>query len=181
MRLPRTPSQTVGPFYSVAFPRPREEFAVPAGTAGGFWIRGRITDGAGDPVRDAFVETWQADADGTFGAPDERGLSRGFGRAGADADARYAVFTTRPGRVAGPDGELQAPHIDVAIFARGLLRHLVTRIYFPEETEANARDGVLASITEPAERATLVAAPADDGYTFDIRLQGDGETVFFEP
>jgi protocatechuate 3,4-dioxygenase alpha subunit len=86
----------------------------------------------------------------------------------------------KPGCVPSPDGSPQAPHVDVTVFARGLLKHLVTRIYFPDEDEANAADPVLGSVTDPGNRATLVAQRADDGYRFDIRLQGEGETVFFD-
>jgi protocatechuate 3,4-dioxygenase alpha subunit len=175
MGLPRTPSQTIGPFFAVAIPRRGEERAVPADTPGAFWLRGRVTDGAGEPVPDGLVETWQAADDSVLPA------GRGLGRAATDAEGQFAIFTTKPGAVAGPTSDPQAPHLEMVVFARGLLRHLVTRVYFADEVEANASDPVLQAIADPAARATLIAAKLDDGYRFDIRLQGDGETVFFEP
>ncbi len=176
----RTPSQTIGPFFGIAIPRQGEELVVPAGTPGAFWLRGRVTDGEGTPVTDALVETWQAAPNGEFAGPATPDGFRGLGRSATDAEGRYAIHTVKPGVVAGADGGTQAPHIDVAVFARGLLRHLVTRIYFADEAAANERDAILRSIADPAARATLLAEPTDDGYAFDIRLQGDGETVFFE-
>jgi protocatechuate 3,4-dioxygenase alpha subunit len=175
----RTPSQTIGPFFAVAIPRPGDEFVIPKGTPGGIWLRGRVTDGAGDPVPDAMIETWQAGPDGRFAAEPDSPF-QGFGRSASDADGRYAIFTFKPGRVADADGARQAPHVDVAVFARGLTRHLVTRVYFGDEAEANGTDAVLALVADPEARATLVAERSEDGYVFDIRLQGDGETAFFE-
>jgi protocatechuate 3,4-dioxygenase, alpha subunit len=177
----RTPSQTIGPFFAVAVPRPEERLVVPPGTAGAFWIRGRVTDGAGDPATDALIETWQADAEGGFARPREGDPGfRGLGRSATDAQGEYEIHTVKPGRVAGPRGEPQAPHIDVSIFARGLLTRLVTRIYFQDEAEANAIDSALAAISDAEARATLIASSTADGYRFDIRLQGDGETCFFD-
>jgi protocatechuate 3,4-dioxygenase alpha subunit len=153
---------------------------VPDGTEGAFWIRGRLTDGAGDPVPDGLVETWQADPAGSFpevGRPANTAF-RGFGRCSTDDDGRFAILTVRPGPVAGPDGRPQAPHVDVAVFARGLLKQVVTRMYFPDDA-ANADDEWLSSIPDDR-RASLVAVPTDDGYRFDIRLQGDDETAFFD-
>jgi protocatechuate 3,4-dioxygenase alpha subunit len=178
MTSKRTPSQTIGPFFGIAIPRPGEELVVPAGHPDGVWLRGRITDGAGDPVPDAMIETWQAGPDGRF--PGDDVSFQGLGRAASDADGRYAIFTLKPGRVPNAEGALQAPHIDVAVFARGLLRQLVTRVYFADESEANAADPVLALVADPSDRATLVADRSEDGYVFDIRLQGEGETAFFE-
>lgn len=181
-----TPSQTVGPFFSIGLSWPDGPFAVPEGTPGALWLRGRVLDGAGDPVPDALVETWQADPDGCFDHPDDpRGGAeradgfRGFGRSATDADGRFAILLLKPGALPGPDGGRQAPHVDVSVFARGLLRRLVTRLYFPEEEAANAADPVLALLDDAA-RATLVATRTDDGYRFDIRLQGDGETAFLD-
>lgn len=180
--LPLTPSQTVGPFFSHALPWPDGPCVVEPGTAGAFWLRGRVLDGAGEPVPDALVESWQADPAGRFNHPeDPRGASvdfRGFGRCPTDEDGRWAILTVRPGRVPAPDGRLQAPHLDLSVFARGLLDRVVTRVYLPDAPEANTEDPVLAGIAE-ARRATLIASPSADGYTFDIRLQGDDETVFF--
>jgi protocatechuate 3,4-dioxygenase alpha subunit len=175
-----TPSQTVGPFLHIALTWADGPDAVAPGTPGAIWLRGRITDDAGAPVPDGLVETWQADPDGRFDHPDDpRGAAagpagfRGFGRCATDPDGAYAIRTLKPGRLPG-----QAPHVDVSVFARGLLDRLVTRIYFADEPDANAGDPVLASI--PAERrGTLVAARTDDGYRLDIRLRGEHETVFF--
>lgn len=169
---PVTPSQTIGPFFGFALPSTIGPMVVPAEQAGSFWIRGRVVDGAGDPVSDALIETWQADASGTYRS------NGGFGRAATDASGRWAIWTDRPGRVPDASG-LQASHIAVSLFARGLLRRLVTRIYFGDDAAANADDPVL-SLVEPERRATLIAAPSARGYTFEIRLQGPGETVFFE-
>jgi protocatechuate 3,4-dioxygenase, alpha subunit len=181
--LPGTPSQTVGPFFAVALPWPDGPDVVPDGTPGAVRIGGRVLDGAGDPVPDALVETWQADPDGLFAHPDDpRGPAtsgfRGFGRCATDAEGRWAVRTLKPGPLPAPGGGAEAPHLNLSVFARGLLNRLVTRIYFPDEAEANAADPLLASITDPAARARLVAVAGDDGLRFDIRLQGDQETPF---
>jgi protocatechuate 3,4-dioxygenase alpha subunit len=179
-----TPSQTVGPFLAIVLPWPDGPDVVPAGTPGSFVVSGAVLDGAGAPVTDALVETWQADPDGRFAHPDDpRGAAvpalagfRGFGRA-ATADGRFRIRTVKPGRLPTRDGEWEAPHLDVSVFARGLLDRVVTRIYFPDED--NATDPVLRAL--PAERArTLVARPAPDGYAFDVVLQGPAETVFFD-
>ncbi|MFC3995560.1 protocatechuate 3,4-dioxygenase subunit alpha [Nocardiopsis sediminis] len=181
-----TPSQTVGPYLHIGLPWPDGPFALAEGAPGGIWIRGVLTDGAGRPVADGLIETWQAGPDGRFDHPDDpRGAVarpgfRGFGRCPTGADGSYGVYTLKPGPVPGPGGALQAPHIDVSVFARGLMHRTVTRVYFPDEPDANTTDPVLAAIADPAERATLIARPAGDGYHFDIRLQGDGETVFFD-
>ena len=181
--MPRTPSQTVGPFFAIELPWEDGPRVVPEGTPGGIWLRGRVLDGAGDPVPDALIETWQADQEGRFDHPDDpRGPVsgfRGFGRCPTDPEGRYAILTVRPGVVPGPDGAPQAPHVDVSVFARGLLNRVVTRLYFPEDEAAHASDPVLAGIHDLASRATLVAERSEDGYRFDIRLQGDRETVFF--
>jgi protocatechuate 3,4-dioxygenase, alpha subunit len=180
---PITPSQTVGPFFSHALPWTDGVYVVPEGTEGAIWLRGTVTDGAGQPVPDALVETWQADLDGRFDHPDDpRGSVagfRGFGRCPTDGSGGWAILTRKPGPVPGPDGTTQAPHVDLSVFARGLLDRVVTRLYFPDEVEANATDPVLAGIADPDDRATLIAEATGDGYRFDIRLQGDRETVFF--
>lgn len=167
-----TPSQTIGPFFGFALPRTAGPFVAAEGEPGSFWIRGRVLDGDGQPVTDALVETWQADASGRY----RSGL--GFGRTGTDASGIWAVHTSKPGRVPAEAG-LQAPHVAVSVHARGLLRRLVSRIYFADELAPNAADPVLAAV-DPARRATLLAAPTDDGYAWDICLQGRDETVFFE-
>ncbi len=180
-----TPSQTVGPFFAIGLPWADGPFVVPEGTEGAFRIEGRVLDGNGEPVPDAVVETWQADPEGRFDHPDDpRGAVRwkdfrGFGRSATDADGSYGVLTVKPGALPTGDGGWEAPHLGVSVFCRGMLVRLVTRIYFPDE-EANAHDPVLHSITDPAARSTLIAAAAPFGYHFDIRLQGEHETVFFD-
>src|SRR5215471_2036494 len=124
-----TPSQTAGPFFAIGLPWKEGAYAVGEGTPGAVWIRGRVTDGAGEPVPDALIETWQTD-------PVQDGF-RGFARCPTDDDGRYGLLTLKPGPVAGPDGQPQAPHLVVAVLARGLLDRLVTRIYFADEPAAN--------------------------------------------
>ena len=182
-----TPSQTVGPFLAIGLPWPDGPFVVPEGTAGAITITGVVYDGAGDPVTDALVETWQAGPDGRFDHPDDpRGAAghgfRGFGRCPTGPDGSYLIVTLKPGPLPSPGGGTEAPHLDVSVFARGLLDRLVTRIYFPDEERANAADPVLAAIGDPARVATLVARPGPDParLRFDICLQGDQETVFFD-
>jgi protocatechuate 3,4-dioxygenase, alpha subunit len=161
-----TPSQTVGPFLSIVLPWPDGPAAVPEGTRGALLITGQLTDGAGDPVPDGLVETWQS-------APDL------FGRCATDANGTFWFRTVKPAPLPAPDGTVEAPHIDVSVFSRGLLQRLVTRIYFADETVANAADPVLTSLSA-ADRALLTAAVRPDGtLRFDIRLQGDRETPFF--
>lgn len=180
-----TPAQTVGPFLHIELPYDAGPYVVPEGTPGAIRVHGTVVDGAGTPVSDALVEIWQADPDGRFEHPDDpRGAItprvdgfRGFGRCPTDEAGHYAFVTMKPGRVPAEDG-WQAPHLDVAVFARGLLHHLVTRVYFPDEAEDNARDPVLAAVPRDR-RETLVAVPDVDGVRFDIRLQGEHETVFF--
>ena len=180
-----TPSQTVGPFFAIGLPWDAGPVAVAEDTPGAIRITGRVYDGAGQPVPDSLIETWQADPDGRFADLHGHGGSsrlpgfRGFARYGAeDGEGRFEIVTVKPGAVPAPGGGQQAPHIDVSVFARGMLHHCVTRIYFADESEANAADPVLRSV--PADRrVTLLAVPADGGYVFDIRLQGPEETVFF--
>jgi protocatechuate 3,4-dioxygenase alpha subunit len=183
MTLPETPSQTIGPFFAVGLPWPDGPDVVADGTPGALWIGGQVTDGAGEPVPDALVETWQADGAGRFAHPDDpRGPAtfafRGFGRCPTDADGRWAVRTVKPGPLPTAEGGLEAPHVNVSVFARGLLNRVVTRVYFPDEAEANAADPVLASIPDPQVRARLVAVADGDRLRFDIRLQGEQETPF---
>jgi protocatechuate 3,4-dioxygenase alpha subunit len=177
-----TPSQTVGPFFAIGLTWPDGPFVVEAGTSGAIWLRGRVVDGAGEPVEDAMIETWQADPDGRFDHPDDVrggvGGFRAFGRCPTDEDGRWGILTLKPGAVPGPAGTTQAPHADLSVFARGLLQRVVTRLYFADEPQANAADPVLAAL-EPSLRDTLLARPSDDGYVLDIRLQGEDETVFF--
>lgn len=182
---PLTPSQTVGPFLAIGLSWPDGPFVVPRGTAGAVWLRGRVLDGEGQPVTDALVETWQADPAGRFDHPDDpRGAVapplpgfRGFGRS-ETVTGEYSVLTVKPGRVPDGSGGLQAPHVDVSVFARGLLDRVVTRLYFADDSAANTEDPVLRALPEPARR-TLLAQPTDDGYRLDIVLQGVAETTFF--
>ncbi|MBX6356108.1 MAG: protocatechuate 3,4-dioxygenase subunit alpha [Micromonosporaceae bacterium] len=185
-RLGLTPSQTVGPFLHIGLPWPDGPYVVPEGTPGAIRITGQVIDGAGEPVPDAIVETWQADPDGRFAHPDDpRGAQppaldgfRGFGRCPTDAQGRYEILTVKPGPLPAPEGGMEAPHLNVSVFSRGLLDRLVTRIYFPDEAEANAADPVLNAVPE-SRRGTLVATPDGAGLRFDIRMQGENETVFF--
>jgi protocatechuate 3,4-dioxygenase, alpha subunit len=185
-----TPSQTVGPFLAIELPWPDGPNVVPADTPGAIVIAGTVLDGAGQPLPDALVETWQADPDSRFDHPDDPrgpavpavGAFRGFGRSATDADGRYQIVTLRPGPLPAPGGGIEAPHLDVSVFARGLLDRVVTRIYFEDEVTANAADPVLASV-ETGRRETLIAG-AEEGrpgeFRFDIHLQGEHETVFFD-
>ena len=182
-QLGLTPSATVGPYLAIGLTWADGVWAAAEGTPGGCWIRGRVVDGAGAVVPDAMVETWQADPDGGFPSPDDpRGAAsypgfRGYARA-QTSTGEFAVYTLKPGRLPDGEGGLQAPHIDVSLFARGLLDRVVTRIYFADEADANAEDAVLQTV--PADRRdTLLATPTAVGYRFDIDLQGDRETVFF--
>jgi protocatechuate 3,4-dioxygenase, alpha subunit len=159
-----TPSQTVGPYFSIGLPWPDGPEVVPGGD---LVIRGQVLDGERQAIPDALVETWQADPDGRYGTPG----FRGFGRAPTDETGTWEIRTVKPGAAGG-----QAPHIAVALFARGLLNFVVTRIYFPEDDHSG--DPVLSGLDE-RERATLIAVREDDGYRFDLRLQGPDETVFF--
>ena len=186
MPLPQTPSQTVGPFFKPALIRSGQDSLVTANTRGeGVAIEGRVLDGDAAAVSDAMIELWQANADGCYDHPEdlqERAQHpdfHGFGRAGTDERGRFRFHTIKPGPVAGPGPAHQAPHINVSIFARGLLKRLVTRIYFPDEP-LNASDAVLNAIA-PARRSTLVAQVDRPGVLrFDIVLQGEHETVFFD-
>jgi protocatechuate 3,4-dioxygenase alpha subunit len=175
-RLEVTPSQTVGPFFAIGLPWPEGPNAAAPDEPGSFLIHGVLTDGEGAIVPDGVIETWQPDGEGDFA---ERPGFRGFARVSTGDDGTWAIRTVKPGRVPGPNGGPAAPHIDVSVFCRGLLHRCVTRIYFGDEEAANGEDAVLATV--PADRRdTLLATPTDDGYRFDIHLQGDHETVFFD-
>jgi protocatechuate 3,4-dioxygenase, alpha subunit len=184
--LGTTPSQTVGPFFGFALPYEAGPLLVPLTDPDTIRIEGIVRDGNGDPVPDALIEIWQANRSGRYAHPDddrddiplEEGFV-GFGRCGTDSEGRYWFATVKPGRVPGPDGAMQAPHIAVNVLARGLLRQLPTRIYFPDEAEANEADPLLSSIEDALARAALVAVEDDGGLRFDINLQGDRETTFF--
>ena len=196
-----TPSQTVGPFFKYGL-TPTGEYAwndaftnstlTPDVTGDRVRIEGRVFDGDGVVVPDVMLEIWQADAQGRFADPqDKRALPnasfRGFARCGTDKDGNYSFDTVKPGAVEGRNGRVMAPHVNAWIVARGINIGLNTRIYFSDEADANANDAVLNLIEWEQRRATLVAERLDrqlDGgaavYRFDIRLQGENETVFFD-
>ena len=190
-KLIPTPSNTVGPFFHLGMDRPAWSDLTGDNPAGDrIAIEGRVLDGDGLPVPDAIVEIWQANAAGRYNHPDDHQEDkpldphfRGFGRAATDADGHFRLVTIKPGPVPGSGNALQAPHINVALFARGLLKHLYTRIYFADEA-ANAADPLLSAIEDSAGRDTLLArrtaraGPAI--YHFDIVLQGANETVFLD-
>jgi len=188
MKLEPTPSQTVGPFFHYALLDEDQSKLVAPDHPSAIRIEGTVRDGMGEVVPDAMLEIWQANAAGRYAHPEddrediplEDGFS-GFGRCPTDAGGRYEFFTIKPGVVPGPKGRSQAPHILVSVFARGLLKQLVTRIYFPDEEAPNSADPILASIEDPDLRSTLVASAAGDGLLhFDIQLQGEDQTVFFD-
>jgi protocatechuate 3,4-dioxygenase, alpha subunit len=190
-KLIPTPSQTVGPFFHLGLDRPEWGDLTrdnPAGVK--IAIEGRMLDGDGAPVPDAMIELWQANAAGRYNHPEDRQDDkpldpnfRGFGRVATDAEGRFRVVTIKPGPVPGRGNALQAPHINVAVFARGMLIHLYTRIYFADDPR-NAADPLLSSIEDPATRGTLLARPAAPGnppvWHFDIVLQGENETAFLD-
>jgi protocatechuate 3,4-dioxygenase alpha subunit len=187
--LPITPSQTIGPFFAIALPWPDGPQVVAETTPGAVVVTGQVTDGAGEPVPDALVETWQAGPDGSFAHPGDPRPARdsgqppfrGFGRCPTDAAGEYRIVTLRPAALPAGDGRTQAPHLDVSVFARGLLDRLVTRLYFPDESALNDQDPVLSALPVRSRLATLIARRGAGGeYRFDIRLQGEGETVFFD-
>jgi protocatechuate 3,4-dioxygenase, alpha subunit len=189
MRLPQTPSQTVGPFFKPALVRSGDESLVTSRSRGErVTIEGRVLDGDRAPVSDAMIELWQANGDGRYDHPDDTQEKlidpefHGFGRAATDECGRFCFHTIKPGSVPGPGAVLQAPHINVSVFARGLLKRLITRIYFPDEP-LNAADAVLNMVV-PERRSTLVArienAQRPEVLRFDILLQGEHETVFFD-
>lgn len=161
MTAEQTPSQTVGPYFSLGLLEPPANELV----GGGIRITGRVLDGADEPVPDAMVEIWQADEQGRYRT------DFGWGRSGCDEGGRYSFVTCKPGRVAG-----QAPHLTMMVFARGLLKPVLTRMYFPDEDDANAADPLLSAVEDAS---TLLALAVNNGLEFDIRLQGDRQTVFF--
>ena len=188
MSLLTTSSQTVGPYVKIGFePFTVVELAPRSASGERITLSGRVADGDGKPVNDAVIEIWQANALGKYAHPEdaqdkpvEAGF-RGFGRCLTDAKGGYRFTTIKPGRVPGPGGAPQAPHIVVTVFMRGLLKHLMTRVYFPDEA-ANAEDPVLKLV--PADRrATLIArrSPSDKAaLEWNVILQGQDETVFFD-
>jgi len=195
LTLKQTPSQTVGPFFAFGLTAPQygyphdgiasAEIAGDSVPGERIEITGQVLDGAGAPIVDAMIEIWQADSEGRYAHPADGRPSnqnfRGFGRfgTGTEADSGFRFRTIKPGSVDG----LQAPHLNVIVFMRGLLSHAYTRIYFSDEDPMNTRDPVLRSVAEER-RSTLIArrdeAAATPLYRFDIHMQGDDETVFFD-
>ena len=182
-----TPSQTVGPFFAIGLTAEQygyphtsiagNDLTVPELTGDRIALTGQVFDGDGEAVGDAMIEIWQADAAGRYVAPGSNIGFKGFGRSGTgyDDSKHYSFTTVRPGGVGNC-----APHINVVVFMRGTLNHLFTRVYFPEDGEAHLTDPVLQAV--PAERrGTLLAVREGDAvYRFDIHMQGERETVFFD-
>ena len=193
MSFQATTSQTVGPYFQIGLARFYLDNLAAPGVAGEpVEIAGRVFDGDGQPVPDAVIEIWQADANGKYTHPEDAAESdtkksqkptfRGYGRVPTTNDGSFRFKTIKPGRVLAPDGTPQAPHIDVSIFMRGLLRRLVTRIYFPEDQQAHSEDFAL-KLVEPARRETLIAkktSKAGGVLEWNLFLQGPNETVFFD-
>jgi protocatechuate 3,4-dioxygenase, alpha subunit len=193
MKLTATTWQTVGPFFRIGLERLYVDDLTAPGIPGErVEIVGHILDGEGQGVPDAVVEIWQADARGKYAEPENvdaetntsahsDSIFRGYGRVATEHDGSFHVKTIKPGRVPAPDGTLQAPHLAVSIFMRGLLRRLVTRLYFPDDS-ANSQDFIL-SMVDPERRAALIAkrsATRDDLLEWNVLLQGPNETVFFD-
>jgi protocatechuate 3,4-dioxygenase, alpha subunit len=193
MKLTATTSQTVGPFFRIGLERLYVDDLTAPGIPGErIEIAGRILDGDGQGVPDAVVEIWQADAQGQYPAPENvdtnanksthsESVFRGYGRVSTEPDGLFHFKTIKPGRVPAPDDTLQAPHVAVSIFMRGLLRRLVTRLYFPDDP-ANSQDFIL-NMVDPDRRATLIAkksATRGDLLEWNVILQGPHETVFFD-
>ena len=185
-----TPSQTVGPYVHIGlFPTwENSGDAVPEDAPGRIDVSFNVIDGAGQPIGDAMIETWQADAAGRFNSPtDPRGAAeatpagfRSLARVFADESGTIVVHTVKPGALPAEDGAVEAPHINVGLFARGMLERLYTRLYFPEDTDAHASDPVLSAVPE-ADRPKLIAEKTDRGYHLTIHVQNtEGrETPFF--
>ncbi|KZL18341.1 protocatechuate 3,4-dioxygenase subunit alpha [Pseudovibrio sp. WM33] len=196
--LKESPSQTAGPYVHIGctpnfigntgiFKEDLGARMVNEQTKGQrITIKGRVFDGTGTPLKDAMLEIWQADSEGLFNSPSEtRGEAdpnfTGWGRQPVNLDSGEFCFeTVKPGSVPFPDGRPQAPHINFWIVARGINLGLNTRMYFPEEEEANAADPVLGRVEHRVRVSTLIAKQSGDTYTFDIYIQGDNETVFFD-
>ncbi len=193
MTTPPTASQTVGPFFQLGMSYLERKNLVAEGTAGErVTIRGKVLDGDANPVPDAVLEIWQADSAGRYLGeifPRNSAAPRflGFGRVETDDNGEFTFTTIKPGRVRSPDGSLQAPHIVVTLFSRGLLKPLLTRVYFADEP-SNAEDAVL-KLVPPERRPTLMATPSGERgarnmppnvFDWKIMMQGDRETVFFD-
>ena len=176
-----TPSQTIGPFFHDALLERDLTQLVAREYPGAVRISGVVYDGAGDPVPDAMVEISQAGPSSGENPNTFDGGFSGWGRSGTADGGRFSFITLKPAPVTAADGTPQAPHINVVVFARGLLRQVVTRLYFPDEGEANAADPVLSSIEDAGLGETLIARDEGNGaYRFDVRLQGENQTAFFE-
>jgi protocatechuate 3,4-dioxygenase alpha subunit len=185
-RFGQTPSQTVGPFFHFGLPYENDSNLI-VGDAQGerIVVEGRVTDGQGEPVPDVMIEIWQANAAGKYDHPEDMQDKpvdpgfHGFGRCASGKDGMFRFHTVKPGAVPGPGNSLQAPHLVTFVFGRGMLKQLLTRIYFEDEAH-NANDTVLGLV--PAERrGTLIARKTNSSaYRLDIVLQGEGETVFFD-
>jgi len=186
MSLLTTPSQTVGPYLRIGFLPLLIDNIAPAGVPGErVTVRGRMSDADGQPINDGVLEVWQADAQGKYAHPEDgqkttaANAFRGFGRILTDASGAFQFITIKPGPVAGPDGKQQAPHLVVTVFMRGMLKHLITRMYFPGEP-LNETDAVLRRVPTDR-RGTLVAAAAGKSILeWNIVSQGSAETVFFD-
>lgn len=188
--MKQTPSQTVGPFYSIGLTGRTMNVLADDETEGQrIRIEGSVFDGDGKPVPDAMVEIWQANSYGRYNHPDDKQEKpldpsfSGWGRSGTDENCLFHFETIKPGPVLGTGDTVQAPHVNVVVFARGMLLHAYTRIYFADEP-ANAADPVLNSIKNKKRRRTLIAVPGTENgktvYRFDIHLQGENETVFLD-
>ncbi|MEO7039706.1 MAG: protocatechuate 3,4-dioxygenase subunit alpha [Gemmatimonadaceae bacterium] len=181
-----TPFQTVGPFFAICLSvEGCARIATENAIGRHITIEGTVRDGDGAPIPDALVEIWQANAAGKYSHPDDHQSKpldpnfTGYGRAPTDDGGRFAIETVMPGRVPGIDGALQAPHLLLGILARGILTRLVTRVYFGDEP--STPDDAILQLVSAERRATLIArARGDDTYDFDLVLQGDNETVFFD-
>lgn len=192
MKLKQSPSQTVGPFFHFGLTdKPDQNILVNDDTHGErILIKGQVTDGDGAPIPDAMIEIWQADINGHFNHPLDPNQAEadpefaGFGRAPTNNNGIYSFKTVKPGAVTYDGETMQAPHINVRVFARGMLIHAYTRLYFSDEEQSNENDPVL-NLVEDQRRHTLIALREDRGdlttYCFNISMQGDEETVFFEP
>ncbi len=192
-RFKESPSQTAGPYVHIGctpnfsgiegvYPEDLGKKMITDDVSGQrIAIRGTVIDGAGTALRDALIEIWQADAQGKFaGQGGEAGFT-GWGRSPGDmATGEFVFDTVKPGRVPWHNGQLQAPHVTFWIVARGINLGLHTRMYFADEEAANAEDPILNRIEHKSRIPTLMAQPEDGGYRFDIRLQGEGETIFFD-
>jgi protocatechuate 3,4-dioxygenase alpha subunit len=179
-QLQTTAWQTAGPFFTFALIKDEMRYVVPQDQPDAIEITGRIFDGQDEVVPDAIVETWQAGSDGVYRSdPVPEGQFQGFGRAGCDTDGRFRIITAKPGAVAEDDGTVQAPHLEVSIFARGVMNRLVTRFYFEDEAALNEQCPVLSRVDAKRRHQLVATALAPRSYGLEIHLQGDLESPFF--